>query len=67
MSATMARQGDRVQLGQSDMGLALNVAKMAKQRSSHAAIEEAQYLMKNLSLRTEMRRSGVLSFWGIKR
>jgi len=49
------------------MGLALNVAKMAKQRSSHAAIEEAQYLMKNLSLRTEMRRSGVLSFWGITR
>jgi hypothetical protein len=30
MSATMARQGGRVQLEQSDMRLALNMAKMAK-------------------------------------
>ena len=30
MSATMARQGGRVQLEQSNMRLALNMAKMAK-------------------------------------
>ena len=30
MSATMARQGGRVQLEQSDMRLNLNMAKMAK-------------------------------------
>jgi hypothetical protein len=29
MSATMAKQGGRVQLEQSDMRLALNIAKMA--------------------------------------
>jgi len=38
MSATMARQGGRVQLEQSDMRLALNMAKMAKGRFSCAAI-----------------------------
>jgi len=31
MSATMARQGGRVQLEQSDMRLPLNMAKMAKE------------------------------------
>jgi len=31
MSATMARQGGRVQLEQSDLRLALNMAKMAKE------------------------------------
>jgi len=46
MSATMARQGGRVQLEQSDMRLALNMAKMAKEGFSHNAIEEIQYLMK---------------------
>jgi len=34
MSATMARQKGRVQLEQSDMRLALNMAKMAKEGSS---------------------------------
>jgi len=37
MSATMARQGSQVQLEQSDMGLALNMAKMATGGFSHAA------------------------------
>jgi hypothetical protein len=46
MSATMARQGGRVQLEQSDMRLALNMAKMAKEGFSHAAIEETKYLIK---------------------
>jgi hypothetical protein len=46
MSATMARQGGRVQLEQSDMRLALNMAKMAKGGISCAAIEEMQQLVK---------------------
>ena len=46
MSATMARQGGRVQLEQSDMRLALNMAKMAKSGFSRAAIEETQQLIK---------------------
>jgi hypothetical protein len=46
MYATMARQGGRVQLEQSDMRLALNMAKIAKGGISHAAIEETQQLNK---------------------
>ena len=46
MSATMARQGGRVQLEQSDMRLALNMAKMAKGGFSRAAVEETQYVIK---------------------
>ena len=42
----MARQGGRVQLEQSDMRLALNMAKMVKRGFSHAPIEETQYLIK---------------------
>jgi len=42
MSATMARQGGRVRLEQSDMRLALNMAKMAQKGFSRAAIEETQ-------------------------
>jgi len=53
MSATMARQGDQVQLEQSDMRLGLNMAKMAKQGFSHAAREEMQHLLKKP--RTEVR------------
>jgi len=45
MSATMARQGGRVQLEQSDMRLALNMAKMAKEGFLRAAIEETKYLI----------------------
>jgi len=46
MSATMVGQGGWVQLEQSDMRLALNVAKMAKEGFSRAAIEETQFLIK---------------------
>ena len=46
MSATIARQGGRVQLEQSDMRLALGMAKMAKEGFSRAAIEETKYLIK---------------------
>jgi len=45
MSATMARQGGRVQLEQSDMPLALYMAKMAKVRFSHTIKEETQQLI----------------------
>jgi len=48
MSATMARQGGRVQLEQSDMRLALNMTKMANGGFSSAAIEEMQFLIKEL-------------------
>jgi len=46
MSAMMARQGGRVQLEQSDMCVALNMAKMAKAGFSHTAIVKTQYLIK---------------------
>jgi hypothetical protein len=42
----MARQGGRVQLEQSDMRLALNMAKMAQGGFSRATVEETQYLIK---------------------
>jgi len=42
----MARQGGRVQLEQSDMRVASNMAKMAKGGFSRAAIEEMQFLIK---------------------
>jgi len=40
MSATMARQGGWVQLEQSNMRLALNIAKMAKGGFLNAAMKE---------------------------
>jgi len=46
MSATMVRQGGRVQLEQSDMRLALNRAKMAKEGLLRAIIEDTQYVIK---------------------
>jgi len=42
----MARQGGRVQLEQSDKRLELNMAKMAKEGFSRAAIEQTKYLSK---------------------
>jgi len=42
----MARQGGRVQLEQSDLCLALNVAKIAIEGFSRAAIEEMKYPIK---------------------
>jgi hypothetical protein len=42
----MARQRGRVQLEQSDIRLALNMAKMVKGGFSRAAVEESQYLIK---------------------
>jgi len=44
MSATVAREGGWIQLEQSDMRLALNMAKMAKEGFSRAAKEKTKYL-----------------------
>jgi len=44
MTGTMARQRGRVQLEQSDIHLALNMAKMANEGFLRAVIEETQYL-----------------------
>jgi Fe2+ transport system protein B len=46
MSATLARQGGRAQLEQSDMCLALNMANMANGRFLRVSIEEMQQLIK---------------------
>jgi len=60
MSATKARQGGRVQLEQSDMRLALNMTKIAKEGFSRAAIEEMKYLIKKpLSEVREEKKWGV--------
>jgi hypothetical protein len=58
MSAILARQGGRVQLEQSNMRLALNMAKMAKGEISHAAIEETQQLInkRRAEVREEKKR-----------
>jgi len=45
MSATVARQGGRVQLEQSNIHLALNIGKMAKGEFLHAGIQQTQYLI----------------------
>jgi hypothetical protein len=53
MTATMARQTDRIQLEHSVIRLALNMAKMAKGRFSRAAKEETQCLIKNPGTRVQ--------------
>ena len=58
MSASMARQGGRVQLEQSDMRLALNRATMAKDMFSRAAIEDTPFFIKKprAEVRNEKKR-----------
>jgi len=58
MSATMAGQGGQVQLEQSNMRLALNMAKMTNERFLRATIEKTQYLIKKCrtAVREEMMR-----------
>jgi hypothetical protein len=53
ISATMSRQGGQVQLEQSDIYLALNMAKMQNAGSSGATIADINYVMKEHS--TEVR------------
>jgi len=61
MSATMARQGGRVQLEQSDMHLASNVAEMPNGGYLRAAPEKMQYVTKKpcADVREEKK-------WGVK-
>ena len=58
MFTTMARQGGRVQLEQSDMLLALDMAKMAKGGYLRAAIQETHELIKkpHAEVREEKKR-----------
>jgi len=61
MSATWARQGGRVQLEQSDMRLALNMAKMAKEEFLRTAMEKMQQLiMKPCAEVLEEKTQGVM-------
>jgi len=64
MSATMARQGRRVQLEQSDIRLALNMAKMGKGGFSHTTIEETQFLPKNPQAEVREEMKHVVEFPG---
>jgi hypothetical protein len=63
----MARQGGRLQLEQSDMRLALNMAKMAKEGFSHAAIEETKYLIKKPCAEVREEKKWGVEFPGYKK
>jgi len=67
MSATMARQGGRVQIEQSDMRLALNMAKMAKGGISRAAIEEMHQLIKKPRARGREENKRGVEFPGLNK
>ena len=64
--ATMARQGGWVQLQQSDMCLALNMGKMAKEGFLRAAIEETKYLVKNPRAQVQEEKKWGVEFPGQK-
>jgi hypothetical protein len=67
MSATIAMQGGHVQLEQSHMRLALNMAKMAKGGFSRAAIEETQYLFQKPPAEVREEKKQGAEFPGHKR
>jgi len=67
MSATMARQGGWVQLEQSDMRFALNMAKMAKGGFSCATLEEMQQLIKKPRAEVREEKKGGVEFPGQKK
>jgi hypothetical protein len=66
MSATMARQGGRVQLEQSDMRLALIMAKMAKEGFSRATKEETKFLIKKPRAEVQEEKKRGVEFPGHK-
>jgi len=66
MSATMARQGGRVQLEQCKVRLAMNIAKMAKGGIHGAAIEDMQYLFKKPRAKLRDVMKWVIEFPGEK-
>jgi hypothetical protein len=59
MSTNMARQGGQVQQEQSNMCLAMNIAKMGPQVFLPAAIDKTQYLIKKMfaQVQDETKRS----------
>jgi hypothetical protein len=61
MSTTMARQGGRVQLEQTDMRLALIMAKMANEGFSRTAIEETKCLIKKQRAEVQEEKK-----WGVE-
>jgi hypothetical protein len=63
----MARQGGRVQLEQSDMRLALNMGKMAKEGLSRGAIEERKYLIKKPHAEVREEKNSGVEFPGHKK
>jgi len=63
----MARQGGWVQLEQSDMRLALNMGKMAKEGFSRAAIEETKYLTKKPHAEVREEKKRCVEFPGHKK
>ena len=66
MSATIARQGGRVQLEQSDMRLALNMNKMAKGGFSRATMGETQFLIKQPRAEVRQEKNRGLVFPGLE-
>jgi len=66
MSVTRARQGGRVQLEQSDMRLALNMAKMPKGEFSRATIKETQQLIKKPRADVQEEKKRAIEFPGHK-
>jgi len=64
MSATVARQGGREQPEQSDMRLALNMAKMAKGGFSCATIEETQCIIKKPAAEVQEEKMRGVEFRG---
>jgi hypothetical protein len=67
IAATMARLGGRVQLEQSDIRLALNMGKMAKEGFSHYAIKETKYLIKNPHAKIPEEKMRGVEFTGHKK
>jgi len=67
MSATMASQEGQVQLEQSDMRLALNMAKMAKEGISCAAIEKTKYLIRKPRAEVRKEKKRGVEFPGHKK
>jgi len=67
MSATMPRQGGRIQQEQTNMCLALNMAEMAKVVWLRAAREEIQYWIMTSRAKVWEGMKSVLSILGIKK
>ena len=67
MSATRAKQGGRVQLEQSNMRLAFDMAKMTSPRISHVAIEEMQSLIKKRHAKVQEEKKWGVEFPGHKK